>query len=84
MSDWCQQAGHPYLQAITQILNDLLTWPYIDRLEFLLPPAPIHWPTCRLDLIDNHHPLKSPSVAFNHLETQKIYSFTTEDSINSV
>ncbi|CAA9382468.1 hypothetical protein AVDCRST_MAG94-4965 [uncultured Leptolyngbya sp.] len=29
-------------------------------------------------------PLKSPSVAFKHLETQKIYSFTTEDSINSV
>ncbi len=83
MSDWYQQAGHPYLQAITQILNDLLTWPYIDRLEFLVASGTDPLANLQVGLDRQSFPLKSP-VAFNHLETQKIYSFATEGSINNV
>ena len=34
-SNWYQQKGHPYLQAICQILDEIATLPYIQKMEFL-------------------------------------------------
>jgi len=80
--DWYRQAGHPYLQAITQIINDLLTWPYIDRLEFLVAAGSEPLANLQVRLDRQTFPLKSPALAFDHLETQKIYSFVPEDSMD--
>ncbi|OKH56960.1 hypothetical protein NIES2130_22570 [Scytonema sp. HK-05] len=38
-SDWYTQKGHPYVQAISQILDELVTLPYIQKLEFLISPG---------------------------------------------
>jgi len=35
-SNWYQQKGHPYLQAICQILDEIATLPYIQKMEFLI------------------------------------------------
>ena len=34
--NWYQQKGHPYLQALGQILDQLIALPYIHKLEFLV------------------------------------------------
>lgn len=35
-SNWYQQKGHPYLQAICQILDEITILPYIQKIEFLI------------------------------------------------
>ncbi|WP_041555959.1 bifunctional 3,4-dihydroxy-2-butanone-4-phosphate synthase/GTP cyclohydrolase II [Nostoc sp. PCC 7524] len=76
-SDWYQQSGHPYLQAILQILDNLVTLPYVQKLEFLISPGsdPLSNLQVQLDrqtIADG----ELPSVVGDRLETQKIYSFT--------
>ena len=72
--DWYQQPGHPYLQAIGQILDNLATWQQIDQLEFLVSPGsdPLTNLQVKLDraTICKGTP---PSSVFSQLETQKIY-----------
>lgn len=75
-SDWYQQVGHPYLQAIAQILDDLVTWPYLDRLEFLLSSGTDPLANLQVGLDRRSFPLNHPpSSVLKQLETQKIYSF---------
>jgi 3,4-dihydroxy 2-butanone 4-phosphate synthase/GTP cyclohydrolase II len=76
-SDWYQQSGHPYLQAILQILDNLVTLPYVQKLEFLISPGsdPLSNLQVQLDrqtIADG----ELPSAVGDRLETQKIYSFT--------
>jgi 3,4-dihydroxy 2-butanone 4-phosphate synthase/GTP cyclohydrolase II len=74
--DWYQQPGHPYVQAIAQILDNLATWPQIQLLEFLVSPGAD--PMMNLQVQLDRQTLSAdtlPSSVCNHLETQKIYSF---------
>jgi len=75
-SDWYRQPGHPYVQAIAQILDNLATWSNIHHLEFLISPGVD--PLTNLQVQLDRQTLntdKPPSSICNQLETQKIYSF---------
>ncbi|PAX45709.1 GTP cyclohydrolase II, partial [Brunnivagina elsteri] len=75
--DWYQQDGHPYIQAISQILDHLANLPYIEKLEFLVSPGtdPLSTLQVQLDRLSFNLNQKPSSICHN-LETQKIYSFT--------
>ncbi|MBD2412939.1 3,4-dihydroxy-2-butanone 4-phosphate synthase [Nostoc calcicola FACHB-389] len=75
--DWYRQSGHPYLQAIFQILDELATLPYIQKLEFLISSGcdPLSNLQVQLDrqmFLDG----TLPSSISDRLETQQIYSFS--------
>jgi 3,4-dihydroxy 2-butanone 4-phosphate synthase/GTP cyclohydrolase II len=78
-ANWYQEAGHPYLQAIFQILDDLATWPYLDRLEFLVSSGSDPMTNLQVNLDRQSLPLSQiPSSICQALETQKIYSFAID------
>ena len=75
--DWYQQSGHPYIHAIFQILDNLATVPYIQKLEFLISSGcdPLSNLQVQLDrqiFADG----TLPSSISDRLETQQIYSFS--------
>ncbi|MBD2518171.1 bifunctional 3,4-dihydroxy-2-butanone-4-phosphate synthase RibB/GTP cyclohydrolase II RibA [Nostoc sp. FACHB-973] len=75
--DWYRQSGHPYLQAIFQILDELATLPYIQKIEFLISSGcdPLSNLQVQLDrqmFLDG----TLPSSISDRLETQQIYSFS--------
>ncbi|MEH1812655.1 MAG: bifunctional 3,4-dihydroxy-2-butanone-4-phosphate synthase/GTP cyclohydrolase II [Nostoc sp.] len=75
--DWYQQSGHPYIQAIFQILDNLATLPYIQKLEFLIssgcdPLSNLQVQLDRQTFADG----TLPSSISDRLETQQIYSFS--------
>ncbi|MBN3944797.1 bifunctional 3,4-dihydroxy-2-butanone-4-phosphate synthase/GTP cyclohydrolase II [Nostoc sp. NMS9] len=75
--DWYQQSGHPYIQAIFQILDNLATVPYIQKLEFLIssgcdPLSNLQVQLDRQTFADS----TLPSSISDRLETQQIYSFS--------
>ncbi|MHC5858060.1 bifunctional 3,4-dihydroxy-2-butanone-4-phosphate synthase/GTP cyclohydrolase II [Nostoc sp.] len=75
--DWYQQSGHPYIQAVFQILDNLATLPYIQKLEFLISSGcdPLSNLQVQLDRqIFTDGTL--PSSISDRLETQQIYSFS--------
>jgi 3,4-dihydroxy 2-butanone 4-phosphate synthase/GTP cyclohydrolase II len=75
--DWYQQSGHPYLEAIFQILDKLATLPYIQKLEFLISSGSDPLTNLQVQL-DRQTFLADtlPSSICDRLETQKIYSFS--------
>ncbi|MEH1967909.1 bifunctional 3,4-dihydroxy-2-butanone-4-phosphate synthase/GTP cyclohydrolase II [Nostoc sp.] len=75
--DWYQQNGHPYIQAIFQILDELATLPYIQKLEFLISSGcdPLSNLQVQLDR-QTFSDGTLPSSISDHLETQQIYSFS--------
>ncbi|BAT55232.1 GTP cyclohydrolase II / 3,4-dihydroxy-2-butanone 4-phosphate synthase [Nostoc sp. NIES-3756] len=77
--DWYRQTGHPYLQAILPILDNLASLPYVQKLEFLISSGsdPLSNLQVQLDR-QTISPHELPSSVGNDLETQKIYSFTKE------
>jgi len=77
--DWYSQSGHPYLQAILPILDNLATLPYVQKLEFLISSGsdPLSNLQVQLDR-QTISPDKLPSSVGSDLETQKIYSFSKE------
>jgi 3,4-dihydroxy 2-butanone 4-phosphate synthase/GTP cyclohydrolase II len=75
--DWYQQSGHPYLQAICQILDNLAALPYLQKLEFLISNGSD--PLSNLQVQLDRQSLDDgiiPSQMSDRLETQKIYTFT--------
>jgi 3,4-dihydroxy 2-butanone 4-phosphate synthase/GTP cyclohydrolase II len=75
-SDWYEQQGHPYVQAIAQILDNLSTWPQVKRLEFLVASGSDPLTNLQVQLDRQTFPLSHlPSSVCDHLATQKIYSF---------
>ncbi|MBE9006081.1 bifunctional 3,4-dihydroxy-2-butanone-4-phosphate synthase RibB/GTP cyclohydrolase II RibA [Fortiea sp. LEGE XX443] len=75
--DWYQQTNHPYLQAVCQILDNLATLSYIQKLEFLISSGcdPLSNLQVQLDRQILSLDTLSSSIRDN-LETQKIYSLT--------
>ncbi len=77
--DWYRQSGHPYLQAIFQILDNLATVPYIQKLEFLISPGSDPLSNLQVQLDRQTIPKgQLPSSVEGSLETQKIYSLSQE------
>ncbi|MDZ8186369.1 MAG: bifunctional 3,4-dihydroxy-2-butanone-4-phosphate synthase/GTP cyclohydrolase II [Nostoc sp. ChiSLP02] len=75
--DWYRQSGHPYIQAIFEILDELAKVPYIQKLEFLISSGsdPLSNLQVQLDRqIFSDGTL--PSSINDRLETQQIYSFS--------
>ncbi|MHC5594669.1 MAG: bifunctional 3,4-dihydroxy-2-butanone-4-phosphate synthase/GTP cyclohydrolase II [Nostoc sp.] len=75
--DWYRQSGHPYIQAVFQILDNLATLPYIQKLEFLIssgcdPLSNLQVQLDRQTFADG----TLPSSISDRLETQQIYSFS--------
>ncbi|MBW4575802.1 MAG: bifunctional 3,4-dihydroxy-2-butanone-4-phosphate synthase RibB/GTP cyclohydrolase II RibA [Aphanothece sp. CMT-3BRIN-NPC111] len=78
--DWYQHSTHPYVQAIAQILDDLATWPQIERLEFLVSTGCDPLTGLQVQLDRQTFPLtQRPSSVCDRLETQQIYSFASEE-----
>ncbi|MEH2381603.1 MAG: bifunctional 3,4-dihydroxy-2-butanone-4-phosphate synthase/GTP cyclohydrolase II [Nostoc sp.] len=75
--DWYQQSGHPYIQAIFQILDNLATLPYIQKLEFLISSGcdPLSNLQVQLDRQTFPHGTLPSSIS-DRLEKQQIYSFS--------
>ncbi|MDZ7950229.1 MAG: bifunctional 3,4-dihydroxy-2-butanone-4-phosphate synthase/GTP cyclohydrolase II [Nostoc sp. DedQUE12b] len=75
--DWYRQDGHPYIQAIFQILDNLATLPYIQKLEFLISSGcdPLSNLQVQLDR-QTFADATLPSSISDRLETQQIYSFS--------
>jgi 3,4-dihydroxy 2-butanone 4-phosphate synthase/GTP cyclohydrolase II len=74
--NWYQQKGHPYLQAICQILDEIVTLPYIQKMEFLIatgsdPLSNLQVQLDRQTFADG----VLPSSLKDNLQTQHIYSF---------
>ncbi|MBW4617331.1 MAG: bifunctional 3,4-dihydroxy-2-butanone-4-phosphate synthase RibB/GTP cyclohydrolase II RibA [Desmonostoc vinosum HA7617-LM4] len=74
--DWYKQDGHPYLQAISQILDNLVALPYIQNLEFLISSGSDPLSNLQIQLDRQMFSADTlPSSICDRLETQKIYSF---------
>ena len=75
-SNWYKSRNHPYLQAITYIIDELLTWESIKRLEFLLASGedPMLGLQVKLDRQVFSLTQKLAELSEN-LEPQIIYSF---------
>ncbi|MBR8837843.1 MAG: bifunctional 3,4-dihydroxy-2-butanone-4-phosphate synthase RibB/GTP cyclohydrolase II RibA [Stigonema ocellatum SAG 48.90 = DSM 106950] len=80
--DWYQQKDHPYVQAIAQILDNLVNLPYVQKLEFLISQGvdPLSNLQVQLDRQNLALGTLPSSICTSQLETQKIYSFSKADS----
>ncbi|PMB17332.1 bifunctional 3,4-dihydroxy-2-butanone-4-phosphate synthase/GTP cyclohydrolase II [Fischerella thermalis] len=76
--DWYKQKNHPYVQAIGQILDYLVSLPYVQKLEFLISPGvdPLSNLQVQLDRQTFSADTLPSSICCEQLETQKIYSFS--------
>jgi 3,4-dihydroxy 2-butanone 4-phosphate synthase/GTP cyclohydrolase II len=75
-ANWYQQKGHPYLQAICLILDEIVTLPYILKMEFLISTGSD--PLSNLQVQLDRQTFSGgvlPSSLKDHLQTQHIYSF---------
>jgi 3,4-dihydroxy 2-butanone 4-phosphate synthase / GTP cyclohydrolase II len=84
---WYQDQSHPYVGAIATLLNQLIAWPDIDQLEFLISDGddPFTQLKVRLDRqIFHWRPAEQnpivPSDVCKQLETQRIYVFSQHKS----
>lgn len=75
--DWYRHPEHPYVKAISEILDALITWPDLDRLEFLISSGVDPLTNLGVDLNRQTFPLsKLPSSVCQNLALQTIYSFS--------
>ncbi|MEL7242975.1 MAG: bifunctional 3,4-dihydroxy-2-butanone-4-phosphate synthase/GTP cyclohydrolase II [Cyanobacteria bacterium J06573_2] len=75
-ADWYREKDHPYLQAVTSLLNKVVELPLVQKLEFLISPGvdPLSKLQAKLDR-QAFELSQLPSSLRDELETQKIYSF---------
>ncbi len=82
--NWYRQPGHPYLGAIANILDQLVTWPQLARLEFLVSPGFDPLKTLQIQL-DRHtfSISQKPSSLISQLKTQTIYCLQDQSADES-
>ncbi|MDY6938142.1 MAG: bifunctional 3,4-dihydroxy-2-butanone-4-phosphate synthase/GTP cyclohydrolase II [Cyanobacteriota bacterium] len=75
--DWFEDSQHPYVKAISQILDDLAGWDSVEKFEFLVSKGkdPLTSLKVQLDRLVLE-PGQLPSSTCDRLETQKIYCLT--------
>lgn len=78
-SDWYRDCQHPYLSGIAEILDTLANWQDVKSLEFLIAPGddPMTGLQIKLDRQNYSIDKKQPSELFDNLESQTIYSFSS-------
>ncbi|MEL6603615.1 MAG: bifunctional 3,4-dihydroxy-2-butanone-4-phosphate synthase/GTP cyclohydrolase II [Cyanobacteria bacterium J06614_10] len=87
---WYKDCTHPYVKAIAALLDELITWPSIEQLEFLISTGtdPFTQLQVRLDRqILSWTPTQAgnpkggvmPSDICQQLDTQRIYVFSRHD-----
>ncbi|GAB1540007.1 bifunctional 3,4-dihydroxy-2-butanone-4-phosphate synthase/GTP cyclohydrolase II [Scytonema sp. NUACC21] len=76
--DWYKEKGHPYVQAMSEILDSLLGLPYIQKLEFLISSGidPMSNLQVQLDRQTLPPGTLPSSICCEQLVTQKIYSLS--------
>jgi 3,4-dihydroxy 2-butanone 4-phosphate synthase / GTP cyclohydrolase II len=73
---WFADRQHPYFQAMSQILQEIATWPQVASLEFLLANGPDPLTSLQMQLDRQPAALSAlPQVLEQPLSTQIIYSF---------
>lgn len=74
--DWYKNADHPYVKAIAQILDNLASWTFLEKLEFLVSPGVDPLSSLQVNLDRQVLSTDSlPSAICDRLETQKIYCY---------
>ncbi|PSO50132.1 MAG: bifunctional 3,4-dihydroxy-2-butanone-4-phosphate synthase/GTP cyclohydrolase II [Cyanobacteria bacterium SW_9_44_58] len=77
--DWYTNPNHPYVIAISKILDEIASWEEVKRVEFLISSG--NDPMTGLQVKLNREPHQrgiKPSAVSNHLTLQTIYSFVNE------
>jgi len=75
-ADWFQQKKHPYLEAIADILQTIVSWSDIARIEMLVSPGVDPLTNLQGQLQRQTFSLKEMNTICEKLETQVIYSFS--------
>ncbi|MEM9272740.1 MAG: bifunctional 3,4-dihydroxy-2-butanone-4-phosphate synthase/GTP cyclohydrolase II [Cyanobacteria bacterium P01_F01_bin.143] len=74
--NWYQESEHPYSLGITAILDNLVTWKDIKKIEFLVATGEDPMLGLQIKLDRKHYSLTTkPSEQWQNLESQTIYSF---------
>ncbi|HLO47588.1 MAG TPA: bifunctional 3,4-dihydroxy-2-butanone-4-phosphate synthase/GTP cyclohydrolase II [Kamptonema sp.] len=81
---WYSEPNHPYIHAIAQILDEIATWPHLEKLEFMVSSGSDPLKTLQVQLdrqtFSSNVP---PSSVTTHLQPQVIYSFGEIKTHNS-
>ena len=80
---WYKEKEHPYVKAIAPLLDQLIRWPDIDQLEFLVSAGSDPFTQLKVRLDQQIFPWAAtgenavtPSDVCQQLETQRIYVFS--------
>ncbi len=80
---WYKSCDHPYVRAIAALLDELINWPDIDQLEFLVSAGNDPFTQLKVRLDQQIFPWATagenavtPSDLCQQLETQRIYVFS--------
>ncbi|KEI66433.1 bifunctional 3,4-dihydroxy-2-butanone-4-phosphate synthase/GTP cyclohydrolase II [Planktothrix agardhii] len=75
---WYQQLDHPYLKAITQILDQITQWPHLQKLQFIISSGVDPLTNLQVQLHREQFPLTQlPCSICQQLQPQTIYSFSS-------
>lgn len=75
---WYQQLDHPYLKAITQILDQITQRPHLQKLQFIISSGVDPLTNLQVQLHREQFPLTQlPSSICQQLQPQTIYSFSS-------
>ncbi|MFM6191102.1 MAG: bifunctional 3,4-dihydroxy-2-butanone-4-phosphate synthase/GTP cyclohydrolase II [Planktothrix sp.] len=76
---WYQQLDHPYLKAITEILDQIAQWPHLQTLQFLISSGVDPLTNLQVKLKREQFLLtQKPASICQQLQTQTIYSFSDQ------
>lgn len=76
---WYQQLDHPYLKAITEILDQIAQWPHLQTLQFLISSGVDPLTNLQVKLKREQFLLtQKPASISQQLQTQTIYSFSDQ------
>jgi len=77
--NWYHTPEHPYVKAIAQILDSLASLPNLQKLEFIVSPGTDPLTGLQVQIDRQVFSLnQKPSTISDRLETQTIYSFTSD------
>ncbi|VXD22466.1 Riboflavin biosynthesis protein RibBA (Includes: 3,4-dihydroxy-2-butanone 4-phosphate synthase; GTP cyclohydrolase-2) [Planktothrix paucivesiculata PCC 9631] len=75
---WYQQLDHPYLKAVTQILDQITQWPHLQKLQFIVSSGVDPLTNLQVQLHREQFPLTQlPSSICQQLQPQTIYIFSS-------
>ncbi len=84
---WYKDPHHPYVQAISALLDELIAWPDIDHLEFLVSAGGDPFTHLKVRLDQQVFPWEptgqnavTPSEVCQQLKTQRIYVFSQHNT----